>query len=164
MELPIFRPLFTPPPLTAHILAARCVSTPHGSVHAHSFVQLRIPCSRIPNFIAVSLASFLSSCTILRSHSLTSTLPLPFKINLSACLCLLQMFLIFPDSVSIFSSLLLTFIHFFPSFHLSYSIAISFPVFFLSYVSYFFIYFSLFHCIPRMFFLTYVHCSVMKRP
>jgi len=130
MELPIFRPLFTLPPLTAHILAARCVPTQHGSVHTCSSVQLRIPCSRIPNFIAVSLSSFLSSCIVLQSHSLTSTPPLPFNINLSACLCLLLVFLIFPDNVSIFSSLLLTFIHFFPSFHLSYSIAISFPVFF----------------------------------
>jgi hypothetical protein len=130
MELPIFRPLFTPPPLTAHTLAARCVSTLHGSVHTHSFVKLRIPCSCIPNFIAVSLYSFLSSCTILHSHSPTSTPPLPFNINLSACLRLLVLFFIFPDNGSFFSSLLLTFIHFFPSFHLSYSIAIYFPVFF----------------------------------
>jgi len=39
-----------------------------------------------------------------------------------------------------------------------------FPSVFLSFVSYFFIYFSLLHYIPIMFFLTYVHRSVIKLP
>lgn len=164
MELPILRPLFTPPPLTAHILAARCVSTPHGSVHTHSFVQLRIPCSRIPNFIAVSLSSFLSSRTILHSHSLTSTPSLPFKINLSACFCSLLVFLIFPDNVSIFSFSSFNFYSLLPLLSFKLFDSYFFPSVFRCCVSYFFTYFSLFHYIPLMFFLTYVHYFVIKLP